>query len=181
MLDRSQGTEGQLSSVTGASANDVGTEDGSTTEGGGGDSDAGPSNGTGAKPAAQRSRLGPRDTQPAQSQPSSSQSAVASTPCQLHSLLCAYYLACGLVGRCAELVSLMDQPRTGSLTRPIPDHVIQVRCKGAMLAEVGDACAAVHPLCCCQPFCAEPAHGRAGPMLAAVHDYKAWHCVRASS
>lgn len=134
LLDCSQGTEGQLSSVTSASANDVDAEDGSTTESGGGDSDTGPSNGTGTKPGAQRSRLGPRDTQPTRSQPRSSQSAVASTPCQLHSLLCAYYLACGLVGRCAELVSLMDQPRTGSLTRPIPDHVIQVRRRGAMCA-----------------------------------------------
>ncbi|KAG1677141.1 hypothetical protein FOA52_000947 [Chlamydomonas sp. UWO 241] len=43
----------------------------------------------------------------------------------LHTLLCAHYLSCGLVGRCAELLSLMDQPRTGLLSRPIPAHVVQ--------------------------------------------------------
>lgn len=134
LLDRSQGTEGQL--VSGSAARQADTEEGSNTEADGVDSDAGPSSSARAKPAAQRSRLGPRDVQPPPSPARScaSQPATSSTPCQLHSLLCAYYLACGLVGRCAELVSLMDQPRTGSLTRPIPQHVIQVR-SGAGLVE----------------------------------------------
>ena len=36
------------------------------------------------------------------------------------------YLASGLVGRVAEQLSLMDTPRRGRLTRPIPQHIMQV-------------------------------------------------------
>ena len=53
--------------------------------------------------------------------------ATAAVPEPLRPLLVGLYLACGLVGRVAEQLSLMDTPRRGRLTRPVPEPVLQVR------------------------------------------------------
>ena len=48
------------------------------------------------------------------------------SPEPLQPLLVSLYLSCGLVGRIAELLSLMDSPMRGRLSRPVPEHVMQV-------------------------------------------------------
>jgi hypothetical protein len=44
----------------------------------------------------------------------------------LRPLLVGMILASGIVGRVAELLSLLDAPMRTELTRPIPQHVMQV-------------------------------------------------------